>query len=729
MLTKIRPVLYRALILIKTALPKWLDLSDENDNNTEKLLEQTGFIKRFLQLNRLNLLMVLLATIAIRIPSFLQTIQINNAGDFIGSFFIAARIAGLDWSGVSATTSYYGQGYYALLSPVFMLTDDPYLIWLLLLLVNSILVTLFSIIIYSISVIFCKLPDKLPTVFIAAYCASTIYAESNVRNEVPIFFVIWLTTLLMFISMNSRKKIKVLATLGLLIVLFWGMFIHTRLELIVIIISIGAFLYFCCFRVWIISPLLFYPGISIVFLIANKANNYLSSIIYDNREFSQITNATLIPDRVFNKIPSLKSLIDVVISNLCNISLSTYGLATISLIIFIIIIYEVITRILLIRKRNDEGFSLPRDQLVVMFLFMGCIIISVIGIYLRWGHQVDAFYLDSGGDKSRWFNNGRYYTSYYSPVILTTTAYIMNNSKKIFKVIISSFIMFNCIYIYTYTFIKPIIENANDYINGRDYFVTFIGYKTNFIGSVIIIAFFFVLFYLLTSMRKTLFLVVPQYLVIIITFLFGLVINPLSLSFFRVTASSSSLDSLHAELMHINSFQELPEEIYVYGTQRYALELQFLFNHYKIKRGLPESSDEIGLLIGSISDENSVLLRKYGYTNYLFPDNANIWIKGDDIKNGIKSYASEYNTKYLSIDPILEELILNDDFKYVFYNGIDDIWVYQGVLSDRHFVKLSSINNIDIINEKYILIDGIYSLDNYLNVVQYGSYSVVTVNE
>jgi hypothetical protein len=610
-------------------------LSDEVDGN----------VITFRSINKINLLLVTLTTLALRLMPLMRITRINAIPDNIGSYLAAARLAGLDWSSLEARMPYYGQGYYIFFAPLFRITDNPYTLWLALLLINAAVMTLFGIIIYYIAIKYCKLPDKIPTVFIAAFCSSTVFVDINPRNEVPIHMVIWLTALLIFIAANSggKGKVRTLSTIGLLGVLFWGIFIHTRLEVMIIIIAVAALVYFLLFRYWFISPLIFYPGIVACNFIADIIHKTFSTQLLGGRDVSQMGNADLRIEQGIERTVAgvtnlgINPIINTVISNTNRLILSTYGLAAITMILVLLLLYSIIKSRFISRIQNDEKLMLPRDQTVVMLIFAGFIVATIFGIYIRWGNQINQFFTGHS-DMSRWWVYSRYYLPYYGPLIPITIGYAYKNADNARKICIISFILFVLIYLYVDMRVIPLVESSRDFLRtgAFNFFNRFFDTNLGFFGTGILIMSFFALYYFLLYIRKPVYMLLPVF-----ALLLSMVWYNTYIPYFRVTASREYMDTTYKVLKHVETTHGLPNDIF---SRHRVEELQFLLNRYRVIIDFPSDGDDDTIFVGPLPEAGVELIEEFGFTLFSFPnhdDYTRIWVRGDSLKEAFAAVGNE----------------------------------------------------------------------------------------
>ena len=708
-------------ISIKDAIDITLPEADLESSFTEK-----RFIQSFRQLNKLNLFLTVFITFIFRIIPLMRTFAFSAVSDDVGTLFLAVRLAGFNWSDMSTDFHFYGQGYYAFFAPIFMLTDNPYIIWLSIILINIILVSIFSIVIYAIAVIYCRLPDKIPTILIVVFFSIFSGAGRLTRNEVPIYFIVWLVALILFISINSnKKKTKIFSTLLLVFILTYGMFIHARLEVLIIIISLVVFLYFICFKFWIVSPVIYYPSIILGYFFSRFINQYLANILYGGRDFTSVGNAALITNRVVTSVNnvSIEPFIDAMVSNIYAFFISTKGLSAITIVFLGMLFFRTIKRLFIERIRSDEGVGLPRDQYAVAIVFAGCLFSSIIGVYLIGRLFIESLYV--GGGVSRWMVYTRYFQIYFAPLCLIMISYSYHNKQKMIKICLASLSLFIMFHIYMVNKIIPLINHTHDYIRTdafNIYLRSFDGALMNSYGSFILMLCLFFVYYLLIK-KNSLLLTLPFILLSL-----SISISGIAMPFFNITAPSERAERLFSIFRHIDDTSELPDIIYT-GNRR-DVELQIMLNRKTITRGFPEYENEQSILVGNVCNYSSLYLLNRGFCVFRFPNNIRIWTNCNDLQESLKIYAHENNFDTRISDPLLLYLIESANVNRIYMYNIDDIWIYQHTFQYKQFYQLYSFENISYKNLNDIMILGNY--DGFFTSYSHAAlddYIIITDNE
>lgn len=154
--------------------------------------------------------------------------------DEFGYWANAAYFAGYDWSGVASNIKYYSYGYSIILTPLFLIFDDPIVMYKVSILLNAIMLYCSFLLCYDISKKLSR--DTNRTVLILISFVISMYPAYIVQTNVAwcesalIFFVWLLVRLLM--SINDKSKQVTLLVLGMLS--FYIYIIHQRAIGIVI---------------------------------------------------------------------------------------------------------------------------------------------------------------------------------------------------------------------------------------------------------------------------------------------------------------------------------------------------------------------------------------------------------------------------------------------------------------------------------------------------------------
>ena len=633
----------------------------------------------FVSLKKLNMVIVVVSTLALRFIPLMQTFPISSVSEELGSLFLAARLAGLEWLYIGGVYTYPGQVYNAIFAPLFMWTDDPFSIYLSILLFNAALVTVFSLVIYSIAVIYCKLPDRYPTALIVAFCSGVIFTGDAhlLSNDVPVFLTVWLTALMLLIAINAEPKKKLFATLGLTVVLFAGLIMNPWFVVPVIVIGLVALLYILVHKVWIITPWIFYPVTAIFLVISGAFNLFLAREI-SYMSFGEIVGAAFAPAQLLQHGFSPFTWFYTIITNVTALFVHTHGLAVIAFIIFSIILCRLTKRIFIRHVRSDENIGLPRELWVIMFVFASSVILSLSGTHCDVRGML---------------------FSMFGPLLLITFGFLYNNIKiediqktedthdsipqgnnrKLINMCFAAMGVFTVTYIYVIFWIMPATEGHLRYGHidvAAAFLPPFSGGSPDLYATFVVTIGFFAALYFALRKQKPLLLIIPVY-----AFIFSISASFVSAPFFNVVPPGGRTHAIYNELKSLDETAGLPDRIYMpYGTSDYVL--QFMFSRHTLVSRFPDSDEREIIYIGTHFTEYASYLRDMGFYQYLLPNNLGLWIRGDDMRAAFAARAAMHNV----IDPRIAYLIEASDVENVYISpwisSVDNLWVFQSVFSN-----------------------------------------------
>ncbi len=123
---------------------------------------------------------------------------------------IAAYINGLDWSPTVSTGGYYGYFQSLFYVPVFWITDDPYLRYRLMLMINGVLMSLVPVIAYWLSrrAFDVKMPAAAVFSLICGLYPSYMLLTNFTWNETMCCLLPWFFVLLLYKAHDCKKRIK-----------------------------------------------------------------------------------------------------------------------------------------------------------------------------------------------------------------------------------------------------------------------------------------------------------------------------------------------------------------------------------------------------------------------------------------------------------------------------------------------------------------------------------------
>lgn len=168
-------------------------------------------VKKILQIpDGLIMAVLYAAALALHLLMTRASTIFNLTPDEYSVTAIAAYLNGLDWSPTVSTGGYYGYFQSLFYVPVFWVTDDPYLRYRLMLIVNGVLVSLIPVIVYCLSrrAFGVKKPAAAVFALLCGMYPSYMLLTKFTWNETMCVLLPWVFALLMFKSLGCEGAVK-----------------------------------------------------------------------------------------------------------------------------------------------------------------------------------------------------------------------------------------------------------------------------------------------------------------------------------------------------------------------------------------------------------------------------------------------------------------------------------------------------------------------------------------
>lgn len=367
-----------------------------------------------------------------------QEIDINISLDEIGTFVSGAALAGRDWSGSLPFTRYYGYGYYWIFAGLFRITNNPYVIYLTILLVNSLILSLTAFLIYKIEIHEFNLPDNFVTVFFAVLpgCVYTIVNYAYLSNDVMVYTSFWIVvylTLKLFNSLDikTRKKYSFL----LAFFLCYSLTIHEKTIAVFGIILFCLAFWAIFIRKNLVNWKVFSGSILVFYILARATKKLAISLFWSDIIAESLANTSVIYTDVLwfiDEIRKLKITFDIFISNIIKTGMYTYGLFFLAVMIMLSAVIVLIKNKCNIRKILERDTEIEKT-VFVFTVSMATILVTMLGIALQWGNGIWNA-LNEGnplGVNARAYGYLRYYIIYIGPILIST--YFLCLNQKLSK--------------------------------------------------------------------------------------------------------------------------------------------------------------------------------------------------------------------------------------------------------------------------------------------------------
>ncbi|MCD7882919.1 MAG: hypothetical protein LUI87_04305 [Lachnospiraceae bacterium] len=597
--------------------------------NIEQVYDQK--LEKTSRYNRIDFVLVFIIAFLPRLYYNLQMLPVRTISDEVATMSTGAYFAGLDWSSVVSNAGYYGGGFSILLTPIFMLTDDPVIIYRVALIFSAFLQSLVAPISYHLMKKYFKLESRRMLLIISVCCSFMIVTRANfVFNEHMLILIVWLLAWVLCALCNCLNgKKKILYTLLLLLLLSYALTVHIRSAVLWIAVVIAVMCFFIKTRKWLVSRIVFAVGGVCGYFSANYFIKFIQGNIWLLGQGETIRNSTIdLTIKVSITDPTVWSAwLKTIVGQIYTIGYFSGTIMFFSIIIFVPVIFQWIFNINHDEKNSDDTYF------VIAFVFMGCVAMTIVGQAITWLSSAVTALKGGNSYGFKAFTYIRYFAPYCGPVFMITLLYLIDNKENIISIIKKTLIFLLIIQTYWMYSIVPLLDGES---SGSEFFVGLIGqimgkYSDIYmyiVPMMIIIIIFLTLFFL--SVKQKI------HMAYILVFSFLLL---------EYNCGSYSWDIYNGEVAYnkVSAGYELIREIedndYVISDTLYVIDslasdhrtfylYQFYLNRYTIIPYAPDESCAEAIVFCN-TGTNSQLLNQ-GYKVFQLDNNEWVYVIGDD---------------------------------------------------------------------------------------------------
>jgi len=551
----------------------------------------------------------------------------------VSQYFLAAHLAGLDWTGIANQVIDTRQGYMFIFAPVLAMSSSPYFLLAFVYWFNTIIASVFAVLIYVSTVKLFGMRDSIWTVLVVIAC---LFLTTGLGTATTYYFAVYLVIwtvfiLLLLISKANKKRNRLLLTGALILVLSYGLIAHTNLLSLIYAVAFVTVIYFLITKVWIVEPLVFYPGVAVGYYVARIFNAYTLREFFGGMSIDTAHNANVDFSTVLLGFPfSFRVFFDILVGNTYKLIISTYGIAAICIVLAFIVIYKFGKKIIKERVRSDD-IGVPREHLIIFAVFGVCTAAIILAMYIRYATVVYAGYYYTTNGYMRGLAYAIYYLPFSGPLILFAASYLEKNRKEAIKICAVALLVFLPLAFYV---MFSIASRAQNVIN--IFFLPIIVGENGILKSIIIVLSFILGYMFLSIFNKGRF----YYLAFITMNLFLLLYNfSFSFTFNNqkfITREGRYVDEVYDFVQGINQDVELPDHIYAHSS---GSDIQFMLSHFRVVSGYPEEKEENNIVIvtATNSDDAYEVLKEFDYEYYILAEWV-IFIRGENIQEVAENY-------------------------------------------------------------------------------------------
>ena len=576
--------------------------------------------------NRLQIILSMLLVLLFYMAYIIREIPLHTSSDELGAIVSAAYLAKRNWSGVIDRSGYYGFGFFFQFFWVFKLTDNPIIIYRVILSFCALERVCTIPIIYYISKKYMGI-KKHTLALIMSIAISLLHTQRVVTlaNEYTLELLIWLNIWVLcklneYIEDVKKKNIY---TIVLIAILTYSLTIHTRMLVLIIANIILILAYKILYKKKLVSWEMLIVGLCIGGIVKYGIKIYQNEIW--NTGNGSLRNASASISKAFNifDIETWKVWIHMILGMIDTMTLVFAGLFLLSIVVFIY--YSVIC----IKRRDKENVNV-NIIFMLTFLSMGATILAFL--FSGWGEGM-LLHWNERGQSDAYAYKGltyiRYWEPYVVPFILAAMSVFINgdiNRKKALNITMICYIVLQILFI---ILVLPLIQTNGDALaplRGISmYDIEKTVEKSNYFTSILIATSVFVMVALLIQMDK-------------IKLMFGIIILFIVFQYnysfvyydFKIQERMNDLvDASYEEVQNLISNGNYIENIYIFETNEkkdnnwkiYSI-AQFYLNDFCLIQELPETLGKNDILITNGEIENFAILEEI---NSIVLDDNEIW--------------------------------------------------------------------------------------------------------
>ena len=371
-------------------------------------------------------------------------LPLRTQSDELATLAGGAFLGGKDWSGIVSQAGYYGFGFTALFAPLFRLSDDPVLIYRLILVVESVMQASIALMAFYLMKRYFKIEHKWFLTVASVACSYMVVTRTMIEyNEHALIFCSWLICVLLFrlLEHQNDSKKKAIDTVLLMALLSYTLLLHTRSWMYWIVLAIFYVAYFIRNRRSFLAIL---PGI-ITAVIGVGGGKLLIHRMQEriwladgNGGLRNSSVSLSLSDTIVNAT-SWHTWVNIIFGQLNTVSVISGGMLIVAVLLMI--------RCIIGWMKRGERFHcvkvdreeiLYEDHYAIIFIYFGLCTALTIGaqslIWLPRATQAMELGFASNGYGLKAVTYVRYMGPYLGPVLMATLCYLYQEQNQIQKI-------------------------------------------------------------------------------------------------------------------------------------------------------------------------------------------------------------------------------------------------------------------------------------------------------
>lgn len=657
------------------------------------------------KMNKTNVIIVVVVTLAIHLLRICMANVINISLDEIGTLAAAAYCSGNDWSSVVMTTRYYGAGFYWLYSIFFSIISNPYCLVFVIYLSNSLCISLCGILIYRILVKYLKMKPTWYTVLIAIMPGIT-YVNANwnyISNDVPVYVAYWILIYLCIMAFYEKENVWKRRGCSILAALAMGylLTVHEKSVVVWAAVIISIVLFKIIFGEFIVSPMFFSVSCCVSYVIARKIKAQAILLFWPQSETLANADAlSSVTGFLFDKLMGWKIMLDVIISNFILLNEKTFGVVGIAVGFIVFWSIKSWKYIVCGKKLNFTIVNKIRYFLILVSFVSTAAM--VLGLAVQWGPGIyKGYYSGIIGKSTRAYGYLRYYVAFTGPAVISVCSmlkYIVRYHKRMLW---STFGAMFLLVVYYYFCIHSYLYdrwNATSMAAFSIFPSDKIAWNIYLSLVVLIMILFILCIFKSEKMIKIYYILSFSMLVV------------MNIDFHNIQIPSIRCDISDAGYNLIKEIEEKEEIVNLYAEENASV-YQFMLFQYTIHNDLPPENVDEAIVLSNRTwlDEHSYALGEKGFYYTQLDSNEYVYVKGERYLNLFEEMGYVLQT-----DTVLsgkQSYVLKEEAgsSYVIYD--DSISLDKGTYKIKYKIQLMSELN----RETYGYVDAMKTYGGYMN--------------
>lgn len=605
------------------------------------------------KVHRRDYFIVFLLTFAIRIFGFISNGRLMLPPDELGMLLSTASLSGRDWSGIAPLLNYYGFGYAVLLTPIFLLTNNPYIIYWSIMAIGVALLGLSTVIGYHILKKFLAIKNRIYTIMVSISCSMLALTDMRcINNEPMIVLICWTLLWLIFLLVkyhNSMKQ-KVKYTILVIILLTYALTVHSRLMVLWPAFALLIVIYYTFYKRILISLKIGMPLGILSFAVVLKTISFVQTCFWVADENGYLHNSIGstsggMVSKIINLLQSTESwnaIFNIAMGNLYTSIFFTSGIICFCGVVFFKFLKSHFLSSDFFWKKIKPNRSVNRLIETGSIFFGVVFFITLAGLMVHWGELAakgQALGYGANTSATKIFVYIRYYSCYISLNLLLFFAFVYHNKYFLKKCMVPVGIIFALMHCYWFVGIVPYIQTSSVGLSvfGAYGFYTLNNTVTSlklYLICRILLLILFTVVCICYKKEKILPPIILMLLLIVFRYYYnGIFLN--ATNDYKANAGYHFVKEVENEI-------ELPSTFYLRLPKTNCLAYQFFLNEYVMipTEDFPVEL-EYGIVITSVMKEQEQRYES-GFRCIYLDENEYMWVKGEELQQRMIEYGVSF---------------------------------------------------------------------------------------